>query len=57
MDPLLDLAYDVAPLDRVGDVDGLALVVSPAHLPEGQEDAKLGGLIDLDVGGVDGGRY
>ena len=45
VDALLDLADDVAPLDLVGNVDGLALVVRPAHLPEGQEDAELGGLV------------
>ena len=53
VDSLLDLADDVTPLDRVRDVDRLALVVRPAHLPEGQEDAALGGLVLLDVGRVD----
>ena len=51
MDPLLDFAHDVAPLDLVGDVDGLALVVRPAH--EGQKDSELGGFVAVDIGWVD----
>jgi len=53
MNALLDLPDDVAPFDFVGNVDGLALVVRPAHLPEVQQDAELGGLVSLDVSGVD----
>src|SRR6266849_294367 len=41
VDALLHLADDVAALDFVWDVDGLALVVRPAHLPEGQADPEL----------------
>jgi hypothetical protein len=53
VDALLDLTDDVAALDLVGDMDGLALVVRPAHLPECQEHAKLIRLVPLDIGGVD----
>ena len=53
MDPLLDLANDVPPLDVVGDVEGLALVVRAAHPPERQEDAEILRIILFHIGRVD----
>ena len=53
VDALLHVADDVTPLDLVRDMDGLALVVGPAHRPEGQEDAELGRLVLLDIRGTD----
>ena len=45
MDALLDLADDISSLDLVVDVDRLAFVVGPAHLPEGQENTSFHGLV------------
>ena len=54
VDALLHLADDVAALDRVLDVDGLALVVGPAHAPEREQDAQLVREVLLDVRRIDG---
>ena len=53
VDPLLDLVDDVATLDSSGMWTGSRCRMA-AHLPEGQEDAKLGWLVSLDKGRVDG---
>jgi hypothetical protein len=53
MDPLLDFTNDVPPLDLVGDVDGLALVVRAAHPSEREEDAEILRIILFYIGRVD----
>ena len=53
VDTLLDVAYHVSPLDLVGDVDGFALVVRPAHLPEREEYAQVALRVLVNEGGID----